>query len=105
MTSKASDLILQILAKYPDRVPAYVNFPSEYKHMKNKYLIPREYTMGEFIAYMRKKMSVPAKYGLIVIVNQTTIPTMSQTIDVIYSQNKDPNGMLQVIINMESTFG
>ena len=79
MTSTSGGSIDQILAKYPDRIPAYVRFPPEYKHMKNKYLIPREYTMGEFIAYMRNRMIVPAKYGLIVIVNpwRTSPPRVS----------------------------
>ena len=31
------DLVKQILSKYPDRVPAYVKFPEEYKDIKNKY--------------------------------------------------------------------
>ena len=106
MNNKLSqkEIVSAILSKYPDRIPAFVTFSEDINVKQNKYLIPKEYTIGEFSNYMRKKVSLTKTQGMIIIVGNT-LPIMSDTIDAIYHLYKDRNGMLQIKIQIENTFG
>lgn len=106
MSNKLSqkELVSAILTKYPDRIPAFVSFPEDIFVKQNKYLIPKEYTVGEFSNYMRKKVSLTKTQGMLIIVGNT-LPIMSDTIDTVYRLYKDRHGMLQIKIQVENTFG
>tara|TARA_B100001094_G_C17985331_1_gene697363 strand:- start:570 stop:890 length:321 start_codon:yes stop_codon:yes gene_type:complete len=99
------EAVANLLIKYPDRIPAYVNFPEEYTEMKHKYLIPKDYTVGEFSQYMRNRLKISETKGMLIFINRSLLPVMSDTMAYVYQNNKDPQGMLQISIQIENTFG
>ncbi len=97
-----------ILEKYPDRVPVICekNFTS--KHTldidKRKYLVPFDLTVGQFMYVIRKRLHLPAEYGLYFFIGGF-IPPSSVIISEIYEKYKEEDGYLYIIYSMENTFG
>lgn len=96
----------ELLIKYPNRVPVCIK-PKDDKSGyidKTRYLIPREMTMGEFIKYIRNRISLKA-YEAIFVFIKNVLPPMSSTFDSLYSQYADNDQMLYIVFSKENTFG
>ena len=97
----------RIIEQHPDRVPVIVE-PAENCTLgtidKNKYLVPRELSVGQFIYVIRKRIKISAEQSLFIFVNQTIPPTSSCIAD-IYNEHKDADGFLYVTYTGENTFG
>ena len=98
----------EILKKYPDRVPVYVNkkegsVVEEIK--KHKYLVPKEMTMGNFIYVLRKNIKLNSSQALFVFVDNLIVSN-SQMLGEIYTAHKNKEDLfLYVVYSSESTFG
>ena len=97
---------VRIKEKYPDRIPVIVNVAdkSKLKLDKQKYLVPNDLTVGQFIYVIRRKISLKPEESLFMFINNT-LPMTSQLLSQYYKSNADPDGFLYVVINEESTFG
>lgn len=97
----------EILRKYPDRVPIYVN-KKEGSNVediaKHKYLVPRDMTMGNFIYVLRKNISLKSSQALFVFVDNLIVSN-SEMMGEIYNRHKNEDKFLYVIYSSESTFG
>jgi len=97
----------RIIQKYPDRIPIIVeqgkstSIPSI---DKQKYLVPKDLTVGQFCYVIRKRINLKPQDALYVFFNGTLLPTAS-IISKLYETNKDDDGFLYCIVNGESTFG
>jgi GABA(A) receptor-associated protein len=101
--------VIKISNKYPDRVPVICekmhNAPKDCPDIdKNKYLIPCDLTVGQFIYVIRKRMSLPAEKALFLFINGI-VPSSSSLLSTIYDQQKDEDGFLYVKYTFENTFG
>lgn len=98
----------RILAKYKDRVPIIVELHEENGSIppfeKNKYLVPRDLTMGQFIYVIRKRTKLTPEQALNVFCNGTIIPT-SSLMSEIYKQGAHQDGFLYFSVMGEKTFG
>lgn len=95
------------LEKYPDRIPVVVEKLHSSKAPlidKNKYLVPQDLTIGQFMFVIRKRMKLPAEHALYLYINGA-IPPSSAIISHIYEYNKDNDGFLYVYYSSENTFG
>ena len=99
----------RVLNKYPDRAPiicersnsADVDCPYI---DKNKYLVPKDMTMGQFLYVIRKKLRIPPEKGMFLFVNDYII-SASQTVGDVYEYYKYSDGFLYVSYAFENTFG
>jgi GABA(A) receptor-associated protein len=100
----------RVLTKYPDRIPIIVNRSKSAcadtpEIDKNKFLVPSDLTVGQFIYVIRKRLALPPHKALFIFVDKTVPPT-SMLISTIYEQYKDyRTNFLFVTYSGESTFG
>ena len=98
----------KIRAKFPDRIPIIVEKSRNCTVIpdidKNKYLVPSDLTVGQFIYVIRKRIKLDASESLFIFVNNV-LPTTSQTLGQLYQDYKDADGFLYFAIQGQSTFG
>ena len=97
----------KIISKYPDRIPVIVEKQETTDIVeidKNKYLVPRDLTVGQFVYVIRKRMKLPPEKAIFIFVNNQ-IPMQSMTISTVYNENKDDDGFLYIKYAGENTFG
>jgi GABA(A) receptor-associated protein len=99
----------RILIKYPDRIPVICQ-KNKYANSgcptidKQKYLVPGDLTIGQFIYIIRKRLHLSAEKALYIFINGT-IPNVGKIMSSIYEEHKDSDGFLYIYYNLENTFG
>lgn len=96
-----------IRKKYPNRVPVVceVSRDSQIVLDKNKYLVPKNITVGQLQYIIRKKVpNLNHEQALYMFIGNTLAPIAREMGD-IYEDRKDQDGFLYVVINTENTFG
>ena len=95
----------RILSKYPDRVPIIVEKIDNAPDIdKRKYLVPHDFTMGQFLYVIRKRIKMESYEALFVYIDNKLVPT-AHLISNVYNNNKDRDGFLYVSYGVENTFG
>ena len=96
-----------IRLKYPDRIPIICEKGKDNNIKdidKNKYLVPADLTVGQFIYIIRKRIKMNAEQSLFLFINNK-IPPTSTTISMMYDENKDEDGFMYIVYTGENTFG
>lgn len=99
---------LKIRTKYPNKIPVIVERGKKSNLNaidKNKYLVPEDLTMGQFLYVVRKRIQLDSEQALFCFVNDNTLPTTSSAMVNIYNDHKDEDGFLYVTYCSENTFG
>ncbi len=92
---------------HPNKVPVIVerapssNVP---EIDKNKYLVPGDLTIAQFLALIRKRIKLSNDQALFIYVNGT-LPATSALFSTIYGEHRDEDGFLYVVYTGESSFG
>lgn len=95
----------KIMKKYPDRVPIIIESGTNGLIIdKNKFLVPRDITVGQFIFTIRKRIQLSPDKALYLFINDKIPPTSSKIASV-YDELHDEDLYLYCIISEESTFG
>jgi GABA(A) receptor-associated protein len=98
----------RVLRKYPDRVPVICEKNNKQIGLpnidKNKYLVPLDITVGQFMYVIRKRLHLKPEEALFLLVNGF-IPSSTQFICEIYYRYKDADGFLYIVYSKENTFG
>jgi len=99
----------RVLSKYPDRIPiicerSLTATPDCPVIDKKKYLVPRTYTVGEFLFVIRKRLKLGPEKAIFLFVNGSIPPTISLIGD-IYQTYKDNDCYLYICYSQENTFG
>jgi GABA(A) receptor-associated protein len=99
-----------LMDQYPDRVPILIE-PAKGQKVssgtvldKNKFLTPRDFTLGQLMHLLRKKIIMPPEKALFMFVNNKTYP-VTTSMGLIYDTNRDEDGFLYITYCEESTFG
>ena len=71
---------------------------------KQKYLVPKELTLGQFVYIIRKRIKLDPNQALFVLINNSLQPT-NRLLEDIYSDSKDEDGYLYIVYSSENTFG
>ncbi len=71
---------------------------------KNKYLLPRDFTVANFLEVIRKRTNLTREQALFVYVDGT-VPASNAMFGSIYEHHKDKDGFLYVVYTGESSFG
>jgi GABA(A) receptor-associated protein len=98
----------RIMQKYTDRIPIICERNSKDNSApyidKNKYLVPIDLTVGQFIYVIKKRLNLPATDALFIFINGNIVPNHS-TMSYIYPTLKDIDGFLYITYAKEATFG
>lgn len=93
---------------YPDRVPVFVRRGDNCKDLpelkKQKFLVPRELTVGQFLFIVRRQLTLPPEKALFIFINNT-LPPATTLMGEVYAKHKSSDGALRMIFMSESTFG
>ena len=97
-----------ILNQHPDRIPVVVECSEQLQAIhplkKNKFIVPFELTLAQFIFVIRKHMKLDPSYAIFVFINNTLHPTTAIMGD-LYASQKDEDGFMYLDVFQESTFG
>jgi GABA(A) receptor-associated protein len=97
----------RIMKKYPERVPVIVEkyTSSDIDDIdKNKYLVPGDLTVGQFIYVIRKRLKLVEEKAIFLFIGNT-IPQSSSLMSQIYKEHKDIDGFLYSEYGGEAVFG
>ncbi len=100
---------LRVIAKYPDRIPVICERSNKATKDcpiidKNKYLVPRDLTVGQFIFVIRNRLKLPAEKAIFLFIGGM-IPSTSSFINNLYETHRDEDGFLYITYSFENTFG
>jgi GABA(A) receptor-associated protein len=98
----------RIREKFPGRVPVIIERAAKDKMLapidKNKFLVPADLTMGQFIFVIRKRISLSSESALFVFCNNS-LPTTGSLMRELYGSHGDHDGFLYMTYCGENTFG
>lgn len=97
----------KIIERYPDRIPIIVEKDKKCKIKdidKNKFLVPNDMTLGQFMYVIRKRIKLDSTEALFFFVNNV-LCNNTQTLSEIYKTYKDKDGFLYIVYTSENTFG
>ena len=98
----------RILEKYDSRIPVIVTAHKTSKLPpidKNKYLVPHDLTLAQFLHIIRKRISLNPADSIFIYVNDNILPPTSSTLITLYKDYKDEDGFLYLSYCGENTFG
>lgn len=100
--------VKRVLEKYPDRIPIIcernAKSISTPEIDKNKYLVPNDLTIGQFLYVIRKRLKIGGEKALFLFINGY-MPSSSSNICKIYDEYKDEDGYLYILYSYENVFG
>lgn len=98
----------RITEKFPGRIPVIVEKSPRDKLVptleKEKFLVPSDLTVAQFIYIIRKRLTMPSETALFLFVNGI-LPTTSTLMRELYGMYKDHDGFLYAQYSGENTFG
>lgn len=94
----------KILLKYKERVPIIADCKAGISIDKNKYIVPRDLTIGQFLYILKKRINIEPTQSIFLICNNILLIN-TETIASIYNKFKDEDGFLYICISLENTFG
>lgn len=104
-----TERVYKKLEKYPNHIPMFLTKAPNQSDVsdidRNKFLVPAEYTVGQIVAVIRKRIEVKPYQSIFVFIDNK-LPPVSATIEELYFKYKDPtDGMLHVTYSGENAFG
>ena len=97
-----------MLEKYPDRIPIIVTKSRRSTLSdidKNKFLVPVDLTVGQFMYVVRKRIkNIDSTQAIYLFINNT-LPQITSLIGEVYKNNKNKDNFLYIEYNGEETFG
>lgn len=97
----------RIRDKYPERIPVIVEKAdgSDIPTIdKNKYLVPCDLTVGQFVYVIRKRIKLRPEQALFIHVNNRLLET-SRLMSSVYEEYKEDCGFLYTVYSGENAFG
>lgn len=98
----------RIAQKFPGRVPVIVERSRSTKTVplidKQKFLVPGDLTLGQFIFVLRTRMKMSSESALFCFI-ANTLPTTGTLMKELYGKHREADGFLYVSYCGENTFG
>jgi GABA(A) receptor-associated protein len=99
---------IRLREKYSDRIPvlcvASLNSKDQLLLKKQRFLIPNNFTAGQFLHLLRKQVNLRSDVALYIFINNM-IPATSQDFLTLDNEHRSLDGFLYVSYATESTFG
>jgi len=97
----------KIMKKYSNRIPVVVEKDPRSKLNdidKNKFLVPNDMTLAQFIYIIRKRIKLSSEQALFLFINNQ-LSTNHCTMNEIYQTHKDNDGFIYILYTSENSFG
>jgi GABA(A) receptor-associated protein len=97
---------VRIIERYPERVPIIVeeDKSSNIKLDKRKFLVPTNFTLGQFIYILKKRIELKPEQSIFIFIGQT-LPEISANIGDLYNKNKEEDLFLYFLLAEQDSFG
>jgi GABA(A) receptor-associated protein len=99
---------VEILKNYPDRVPVIFSPCESSKYNSeltdSQFIVPKIMTVGQFIYFARKRMSLSAEKAVFIFIHGFIPPASALMCD-IYDYHRDSDYFLHITYSFENTFG
>lgn len=103
------DEVCNIRTKFPNKLPVIVERYIREKSLplldKTKFLVPFEFTLGQFLCLLRNKIDLEATQALFLLVAEKSMSCMSSSMGEIYSLYSDQDGFLYITYASQEVFG
>mgnify|MGYP003706012285 CR=1 FL=1 len=100
---------IKIMELHTDRVCIYVEKSNECHSLnqidRNKYLVPNNLSIGQFLYVIRKRIKLPQEKALFFYTKNKSLLSGSTHIIDIYNKHKDSDGFLYITYTGENCFG
>ena len=98
----------ELMKTYPGRVPVVLERDPKCSNIpdidKKKYLVPGDYTVGQFVYAIRTRINLQKSVAMFVLVDNI-LPSTSDLMSHMYKMHKNENGLLHITYTGENTFG
>jgi len=98
----------RVLEKFPGRIPVIVQKNNKNndtpKIDKEKFLVPNDLTLGQFVYVIRKRINLSSEKALFVFLNNS-LPTTGTLMRELYQMYRDNDGFLYMVYSGENSFG
>ena len=97
----------QVLQKYPTKVPIHITKKegSAINELeKKKYLVSKDFTMGQFVATIRKYLRLEPSDAIFLFIDNMLV-NCTVSADDLYNSKKSPDGILYIKYASEEVFG
>ncbi len=93
--------------KHPDRVPVLVDRLNVHAPRidKNRYLVPVDLTLGQFLVVLRRRIKLTPEKALFVFNEAGRMPPTGVMMSDIYREHASANKFLVLTYSLETTFG
>ncbi|KAG2393655.1 hypothetical protein C9374_007186 [Naegleria lovaniensis] len=99
----------KVREKYPDRVPVICEKSAVEKDLpsidKNKYLVPADLNVSQFVMVVRGRLSVDETTSLFFFVGKDVLLMQTDLMGSIYEKYKDEDGFLYISYSGQNTLG
>ena len=99
-----TSLGIKLREKHPDRIPIIFEPKKDLPLLKTKMLIPNDSTIAQVMTILRKYIELKKCDAIFLFVNDI-IPKNTETVGSLYQKYKNDEGLLEIVISKESTFG
>lgn len=98
---------LHVKQLYPDRIPIICENTdnNSIENLKIKYLVPKDFTVGNFIYSIRKQNDINGDKSVFIFLDNNVIPRTNQYIRELYNEYRDDDMFLYITYCYENTFG
>jgi GABA(A) receptor-associated protein len=98
----------RIRDKFPGRIPLIVERAPNNNHIphidKEKFLVPGDLTVSQFLFVLRNRMKLSSEKALFIFIGGT-LPITSSLMRELYAYHKDNDGFMYAVYSGENTFG
>ncbi|XP_069361865.1 uncharacterized protein [Maniola hyperantus] len=95
--------------RFPNKIPLYVERYAREREIpvlgRNKFLVPQELTMSQFLYIIRTKMKLRDSQALYLLVNDKVLVSHSMTMAQAYEQFRGTDGFLHITYAAQQVFG
>ena len=100
----------RILGKYENKVPIIVTRSTTGRSNipdidKNKFLCPEDFTIGQFLTVIRKRVNLSPEESIFLFVDDSLLVPTSSSLGEVYKEHKNEDGFLYLTYCNENTFG
>ena len=97
-----------LMASYPDRIPVIVERAPNRASMpqldRDRFLVPKDLTIGQFVFVIRRRLTLPPDQALFLFCG-TSLPSSTLLIREAYNSYRSPDGFLRLSYSSEAAFG
>ena len=97
----------KVRERHPDRLPVIcekVDGSNIADLDKNKFLVPSDLTVGQFVLVVRKRVMLEPEKAVFLFIGDS-VPANTAQMSELYAKHKDDDGFLYVKYSGENTFG